>query len=196
VELNRICVFCGSSTGRDPAYVEAAQTLGRIAARQKIGIVFGGGSVGLMNALADAALEQGGEVIGVITHALAELDVDHQGLTEMRRVSTMHERKALMAELSDAFIALPGGIGTLEELFEALTWTQLGIHEKPCGLLNAADYYTPLLGFLDGAVDQGFLHPGHRSMLVIDTEPQVLMEKMLAWNPPRVKEWWIDRKSS
>lgn len=163
--------------------------MGRTLAERGIGIVFGGGSVGLMGVVADAALEAGGEVIGVIPHALAAREVDHRGLTELHKVDTMHERKALMAELSDGFIALPGGLGTMEELFEVWTWAQLGIHRKPVGLLNAAGFYDDLLQFLNRAVVEGFVRGTHREMLVVAEESALLLEKMAAYDPPAVPRW-------
>ncbi len=187
--IQRLAVFCGSSAGERPVYAEAAQAMGRTLAERGIGIVFGGGSVGLMGVVADAALEAGGEVIGVIPHALAAREVDHRGLTELHKVDTMHERKALMAELSDGFIALPGGLGTMEELFEVWTWAQLGIHRKPVGLLNAAGFYDDLLQFLNRAVVEGFVRGTHREMLVVAEESALLLEKMAAYDPPAVPRW-------
>jgi uncharacterized protein (TIGR00730 family) len=176
--MRRICVFCGSSSGGNAAYAEAARTVGAHLAQQKIGVVYGGGRVGLMGELADAALAGGGSVIGVIPRALFEREVAHEGVTEMRVVSSMHERKALMAELSEAFIALPGGMGTFEELCEVLTWAQLGIHSKPCGLLNVERYYDPLLALLDHAVREGFVRREHRSILIDDADPKRLIDRI------------------
>src|SRR3712207_1163783 len=159
--MNRVCVYCGSSPGARPEYRAAARDLGTHLAQSGIGVVYGGGKVGLMGAVADAARDAGGEVIGVIPRALWEREVGHRGLDDLRVVASMHERKALMADLSDAFVALPGGVGTLEELVEAMTWTQLGIHDKPCGLLDAGGYYRHLVAFLDHAVEERFLRPEH-----------------------------------
>jgi uncharacterized protein (TIGR00730 family) len=161
--MKRLCVFCGSSFGDDPAYLAAARDLGQLLAASGIGLVYGGASVGLMGAVADAALAAGGEVIGVLPQGLREREVGHNGLTELHIVATMHERKALMADLADGFIALPGGIGTLEEFCEILTWAQLGVHAKPCGLLDIADYYAPLIAFFDRMVAARFLRIEERS---------------------------------
>ncbi len=158
----RLCVFCGSSNGRGDDYLGAAHELGERMAARNIGLVYGGASIGVMGAVADAVLGRGGEVIGVIPKALADREVAHEGLSELHVVSSMHERKALMAQLCDAFVAMPGGLGTLEELFEVWTWAQLGIHNKPIGLLNVADFYTPLESFLDGLVAEEFVRPAHR----------------------------------
>ena len=181
--LRRICVFTGSRRGALPAYAEAANGLARDLFARGFGLVYGGGKVGLMNVIADAVLDLGGHVTGVIPDALVSKEVAHTGLSELRVVNSMHERKALMAELSDGFIALPGGIGTMEEFFEVLSWAQLGIHNKPCGLLNAAGYYDPLITFLDGAVAQDFVKPKHRALLIVESEPVALLdrfEKILA----------------
>jgi uncharacterized protein (TIGR00730 family) len=171
----RICVFCGSNRGNHPAYLEQATVFGRLLATRDIGLVYGGAHVGLMGALADAALAAGGEVIGVIPQALMDREIAHRGLTELRVVTSMHERKAQMAELSDAFVALPGGIGTLEELFEVWTWNQLGIHAKPCGVLNVRRFYDPLSAFLDHVVSEGFLKPENRGALRVEEEPEALL---------------------
>lgn len=187
--MRRICVFCGSSPGKRDVYLKAAQELGALLAQEGIGLVYGGACVGLMGAVADAALSAGGEVIGVIPQGLMEREVAHKGLTELRVVGSMHERKALMAELSDGFIALPGGIGTLEELFEIWTWAQLGSHEKPCALLNVAGYYDRLLTFVDFTVDEGFFRPVHRGMLLVESEPQALLTAMRAYRAPSVTKW-------
>lgn len=168
--MNRICVFSGSSAGVLDEYARTAASLGRELARRGIGVVYGGASIGLMGCVADAALEEGGEVIGIIPEALMVKEVVHSNLTDLRVVDSMHERKALMESLSDGFIALPGGYGTLEEIAEMITWLQLGFHTKPCGLLNVGSYYAHLIGFLDHAVDQGFLKKKHRDkLLVADT---------------------------
>jgi uncharacterized protein (TIGR00730 family) len=164
--MRRICVFCGSSPGRDPAYAALARSVGEGLARRGIGVVYGGGRVGLMGALADAALEAGGEVIGVIPQGLVDRELAHRGATELRIVRTLHERKAVMADLSDAFIALPGGLGTLEELAEVVSWAQLGLHAKPIGLLGVGGYWADLLRWLDGAVAAGFVAPVNRGLIL------------------------------
>lgn len=187
--LRRLCVFCGSSFGTSPAYSEAARQVGESLARRGVGLVYGGGNVGLMGVVADAALAAGGEVIGVIPHSLVAREVGHQGLTDLRVVDTMHERKALMADLSDAFLALPGGIGTLDEWFEIWTWAQLGLHGKPCGLLNVEGYYDPLLAFIDQMVSQGFLRDTHRNMILVDTTLEPLLDRMERYTPPVVEKW-------
>ena len=187
--MKRLCVFCGSSTGDAPAYTAAARALGTALARQGIGLVYGGAAVGLMGAVADAALAQGGEVIGVIPEALVRKEVAHGGLVDLRIVGSMHERKALMAELSDGFIALPGGLGTLEELFEVWTWAQLGYHAKPCALLNVAGFYDPLIAFLDSVVGHRFLKPAHRDMLVVASDSEELLAQLAAYQPPDVGKW-------
>lgn len=184
--MRRLCVFSGSSPGKDPAYRVAAADLGRILARERIGVVYGGASVGLMGAVADAARAAGGEVIGVIPQSLVDLEVAHTGLDDLRIVGSMHERKALMAELSDGFIALPGGIGTLEEIFEVWTWGQLGSHAKPCAFLNTRGYYTPLLDFLDHVVAEEFLKPVHRGMILVESDPESALRAMSGYRPPAV----------
>ncbi|MFT7667884.1 MAG: hypothetical protein ACI8X5_000569 [Planctomycetota bacterium] len=189
MKLRRICLFCGSSAGVDPAYVQAAEQFGRTLAEQGIGLVYGGGSVGLMGAAADAALAAGGEVIGVIPTAIRDLEVDHKGLTEMHVVDSMHIRKQLMHDFSDAFITLPGGHGTFDELFETITWLQLGYHEKPVGLLNVAGYYDALLAMLDGSLKQGFLTPFVRELLLAETDLDALLSRMQAWKAPDLKQW-------
>jgi uncharacterized protein (TIGR00730 family) len=182
-------VFCGASPGRDPRYAEAAAALGREIAARRLRLVFGGGAVGLMGVLADAALAAGGEVVGVIPHGLWHREVGHRGVTALHRVETMHERKSLMSELADAFVALPGGIGTLEELFEVWTWAQLGVHRKPCALLDAAGYYTHLRTFLDHAGAEGFLRPYTADLLVVDDDPGRLLARLAAWTPPPLERW-------
>jgi uncharacterized protein (TIGR00730 family) len=167
-------------------YTAAAEAFGALLARAGIGLVYGGGAVGLMGVVADAARAQGGEVIGVIPEALATREVAHQGLDDLRVVASMHERKATMAELSDAFVALPGGIGTLEELFEVWTWAQLGLHQKPCALLDVAGFYAPLIGFLDGVTSEGFLRPMHRDMLIVERDHDALLARLRAYRPPMV----------
>ena len=179
--LDRVCVYCGSRPGADPAFAEAARRLGARLAREGLGLVTGGGSVGLMGVVADAALAGGGTAVGVIPGALAEREIGHAALTELRVVDTMHERKATMAGLADAFVALPGGIGTLEEIAEVLTWTGLGLHAKPCALLNVGGYYDPFVAWLDDAAAQGFLRPRQRSGLWVEAEPDALVDRLLAW---------------
>lgn len=185
----RVCVFCGSSSGRAASYRAAAGAFGALLAREQIGLVYGGASVGLMGAVADAARAHGGEVIGVIPEALVAHEVAHRGLDDLRVVGSMHERKALMAELADAFVALPGGIGTLEELFEVWTWGQLGLHEKPCALLDVDGFYAGLTGFLDHVLEQGFLRPAHRSMLIVEADAQALLARLRAYTPPQRAKW-------
>jgi len=187
--VRRLCVFCGSSAGRDPAYRQLAEALGRTLAERGIGLVYGGGRVGLMGALADAALAAGGAVIGVIPQALLDREIGHRGLTDLRVVGSMHERKALMAELGDGFVALPGGVGTLEELFEVWTWGQLGLHAKPCGVLDRDGFYAPLLAFLDHLVQSGFVRPAYRAMLVSAHTPEALLAAFEAYEPPGVAKW-------
>jgi len=178
--MKRLCVFCGASMGRNPAYAEAARSLAKILATKGITLVYGGASVGVMGQLADAALEAGGEVIGVMPQELVNREVSHLHLSELIIVGSMHERKAKMAELSDGFIALPGGLGTLEELFEVLTWAQLRFHAKPCGLLNTNGYYDQLISFLDHSVDEKFIKPTHRQMIVLGDEPNALLKALEA----------------
>jgi uncharacterized protein (TIGR00730 family) len=187
--MRRICIFTGSNPGSEPAYADAAGELATLLAQRGIGIVYGGGKVGLMGVTADAALAAGGEVIGVMPRALIDRENGHRGLTELRVVDSMHERKALMVELSDAFVALPGGIGTLDELFEAYTWSQLGIHDKPVGVLNVAGYYDRLIAFLDDAVGAGFLRPQHRATLAVAADPVELLDALAAYEPPQVGKW-------
>jgi len=193
--MKRICVFCGSSPGHDPRYLEAARTMGQTLARRGLGLVYGGGSVGLMGAVADAALAAGGEVIGVIPEVLQIRELAHRSLTTLHVVGSMHERKALMAELSDGFVALPGGMGTLEELSEVLTWAQLGLHARPIGLLDVAGYYQPLADFFDRAVGAGFLRPAHRALLLVGHEPGALLDRFAAWRGP-VLDHVLDRATS
>ena len=183
--MRRICVFCGSNVGARSEYAEAARTLAAVLAERKLGIVYGGGNVGLMGVLADAALAHGGEVIGVIPQSLLDKEVGHRGVTELVVVETMHERKALMNDLSDAFIALPGGFGTFDEVFEVLTWAQLGFHGKPCALLNVAGYYDGLLAMLDHAVTERFLRPAHRELVIADTDASRLLQRLGALSPAR-----------
>jgi len=188
-DLRSVCVYAGSSVGVRPAYAEAAARLGRRLAERGVRLVYGGGAIGLMGVVADAALAAGGAVVGVIPHALQEREVGHAGLTELRVVASMHERKLTMAELSDAFIALPGGIGTVEELVEAMTWTQLGIHDKPCALLDVEGYYRPLVSFLDHATTEGFLPRRHRALLLSDDDGDALLERLARWTAPAVERW-------
>jgi uncharacterized protein (TIGR00730 family) len=189
----RICVFCGSSGGRRSEYIEAAREFGRLLAAHDIGLVYGGARVGLMGSLADAVLECRGEVIGVIPRALVDREIAHRGLSELRVVHTMHERKALMADLADGFVALPGGTGTLDEFFEVWTWAQLGLHGKPCGLLNVGGYYDDLSGFLDHVVVEGFLRESYRTMLVMESSAEGLLRRLLSSQPqPEAK--WTDTK--
>lgn len=187
--MKRVCVFCGSSPGRDPRHREAAGRLAHVLVGRGLALVFGGGSVGLMGVLADAVLAAGGEAIGVIPHGLAAREVAHGGLLDLRVVPSMHARKSLMAELSDAFLALPGGFGTLEELFEAITWSQLGIHRKPIGVLNVGGYYDGLIGFLDHAVAEGFVSRENRGLVQIADTPEALLDRLTAHRPPAGPEW-------
>jgi uncharacterized protein (TIGR00730 family) len=192
--MRRVCVFTGSSSGGRPEYRKAAATLGRLLAGRGIGVVYGGARVGLMGVLADAALAAGGEVVGVIPAGLVAKEIAHAGLTDLRIVGSMHERKALMSDLADAFIALPGGWGTLEEFFEVLTWAQLGLHRKPCGLLNAHGYFDTLLAFLDHTVGEGFVRPENRGLIAVAATPGELLERLAAVTPPPVEKW-LDRSS-
>jgi hypothetical protein len=187
--VHSVCVFTGSSPGARPAYAEAARALGAELAGRGLRLVYGGASVGLMGAVADAALAAGGEVVGVIPQHLVDREVAHTGLTDLRVTGSMHERKALMAELSSAFVALPGGFGTLEELFEVLTWSQLGLHAKPCGLLDVAGYWAPLRAFADHSVAEGFVRPAHRELLLAGTDPAALLDDLAAWRPAAVPKW-------
>lgn len=190
--LNSLCLFCGASAGANPAYLDAAASFGTTLAHRKIRLIYGGGSVGLMGVAADACLAAGGEVVGVIPRMLMEKEVGHAGVTQMHVVETMHERKALMTELSDGFIALPGGYGTLDELFESLTWQQLGYHTKPIGLLNANGFFDGLIVFLDHARDERFLRGLHRDSLQIDTDLAALIDKLRHAEAPDTGKW-LDR---
>jgi hypothetical protein len=192
VTISSVGVFCGSSPGLDPAFAEAAASLGRELACRQMRLVYGGGRVGLMGVLADAALGTGGVVHGVITRALEAREVAHVGLTKLEVVATMHERKAAMADRSDAFVMMPGGFGTLDEFFEVLTWNQLGIHTKPCGILNVNGYFDSLLAFFESAIGQRFLRAEHRDMVVIDNEVVSMVDKLVAWQPVAVDKW-LDR---
>ena len=187
--LERVCVFCGSSGGHDPVYRETARSVGRLLAQRAITLVFGGGHVGLMGAVAEAALAAGGEVIGVIPESLKRKELAYAGLTELIVTRTMHERKQRMADLSDGFIALPGGFGTFEEFCEILTWGQLGLHEKPCGLLNAKGYYAPLLALFDHALAEGFLKPPYRELVITEDDPERLLAAMQRYRPPTLEKW-------
>ena len=187
--MKHVCVFAGSSTGCRPEYRTAATELGAVLAARGIGVVYGGAHVGLMGALADAVLAGGGHVTGVIPRALVEKEVAHNGLSDLRVVSSMHERKALMADLADGFIALPGGWGTLEEMFEILTWAQLGLHRKPCGLLNVQRYFDQLLAFLDHTMEQGFVRREYGSLLAVAETPAALLDLMAVQKPPAVEKW-------
>ena len=190
--MKRICVFCGSSAESQSEYRACAAQLGAELTRRKIGLVYGGGNVGLMGAIADSVLEAGGEVIGVIPEHLMTREIGHNRLTKLHIVHSMHERKALMADLSDAFIALPGGFGTLEEFFEVLTWSQLGLHAKPCGIVNVLGYYTPLLATLDHAVQERFLKPQNRALVLARETPAELLQALEEWRPVHVEKW-LDR---
>ncbi|WAN08949.1 TIGR00730 family Rossman fold protein [Stutzerimonas balearica] len=193
--LRSICVFCGASTGTDPVYQEAAAAMGRTLAEQGITLVYGGGAVGLMGVVADAALAAGGEVIGIIPQSLKDAEIGHPGLTRLEIVDGMHARKARMAELADAFIAMPGGLGTLEELFEVWTWGQLGYHAKPLGLLDTNHFYAKLSHFLDHLVAEAFVRPQYREMLQRGDTPDALLERLRAWQPT-VKAKWSEREPS
>lgn len=190
--FQRLCVFCGSSQGAREIYTHAAQQLGRELAQRGIELVYGGGNVGLMGAIADAVLAAGGHVIGVIPEQLMARELGHTGIQDLRIVKTMHERKALMAELADGFIALPGGIGTYEEFFEVLTWAQLGIHEKPCALLNVDGFYDPVLHLLRHAVEERFIRETHRELIMVESEAARLLESMARHQPPHLHKW-IDK---
>jgi uncharacterized protein (TIGR00730 family) len=193
--LSSVCVFCGSNGGAAPAYLETATAVGRSLAERGLRLVYGGGRVGMMGAIADGALEAGGDVVGVIPQQIYDLEIGHEGLADLRVVGSMHERKALMAELADAFVALPGGIGTFEELFEVYTWAQLGLHRKPLGLLDVAGYYAPLETMLDHAVEERFLRPETRAMLVRDDSLDGLLARFAAWQAPGAPKW-IDRDAT
>jgi uncharacterized protein (TIGR00730 family) len=187
--VGSICVFCGSNSGNSRRYLEAAQELGELLGRRGLRLIYGGGNTGLMGSVADACLDAGGSVTGVIPRVLADKDLAHGGLTELRVVGSMHERKAIMADLADAFIALPGGLGTFEEFFEAATWTQLGLHRKACGVVNTAGYFDGLLALADRAVADGFLRPQHRNMLLADERPARLLDLLVAYTPPMLGKW-------
>jgi uncharacterized protein (TIGR00730 family) len=188
-KLRRVCVFCGSNPGRRPEYVQAAREMGRVLAERGHGLVYGGGKTGLMGVVADTVLAAGGEVLGVIPEALMAREVGHPGLTRLHVVKTMHERKAMMADLCDGFVALPGGFGTFEEFCEVLTWSQLGFHPKPCGLLNVAGYYDTLLALFDHATAEGFVPPAHRTIVIEDTDPARLLDRFATFIPPTTAKW-------
>jgi uncharacterized protein (TIGR00730 family) len=187
--LKRVCVFCGSALGASPAFREAAAALGGELVARSLGLVFGGGSVGLMGAVADAVLAGDGEVIGVIPRTLATKELLHVGVRDMRRVRDMHERKAVMAEHADAFVALPGGYGTFEELFEVITWAQLGFHRKNIGLLNVGGYFDPLVNLIDHAIESGFIKPAHRDLIFVETAPAALLDRLATHQMPAVRRW-------
>jgi len=193
--MKRLCVYCGSSSGRQPVYAQVARQLARAMVNRNIDLVYGGASVGIMGEIANAVLEEGGDVIGIIPKGLFKKEVAHTGVTELREVDSMHERKSLMADLSDGFIALPGGLGTIEEIFEIITWSQLGMHRKPCGLLNVCHYYDKLIGFLDHAVTEQFIKAAHHSTILVDECPDALLGKFEVYEAPETVKL-IDRKST
>jgi len=193
--LSRICVFCGSSPGKSPEFESSARRVGQTLAERKIALVYGGGRVGLMGAVADGTLQHGGEVIGVIPRVLATKELAHPGLTELRIVESMHERKALMASLSGGFIALPGGYGTFEEFFEIITWAQLGLHQKPCGVLNVAGYFDPLLALAQHGIEAGFVSEQHRCLIQHDADLAQLLAKFEAYTPPPLPKWITSAQS-
>ena len=193
--MERVCVFCGSSPGTRPEYGEAAEALGHALVKAGLGLVYGGASVGLMGWIADTVLAGNGEVIGVIPESMAKKEIAHGGLSDLRVVGSMHERKATMADLASGFIALPGGLGTFEELFEILTWAQLGMHKKPIGLLNVGGYYDPLMMMLDRAVGQQFVRPEHRGLLLVSTDPDALLVSMTSYKP-MAREKWINAEET
>jgi len=189
--MHRVCVFCGSNRGARPAYADAARTLGAVLAARRIGLVYGGGRVGLMGVLADAALAAGGEVIGVIPRALATKEIAHDGVSELRVVASMHERKAQMAALADGFVALPGGFGMLDELFEVVTWAQLGLHAKPIGVLNVAGYFDALRAVVEQGIAERFVHPGYRVLLTYAERADDLLDAMARWRAPAGFRKWL-----
>lgn len=193
--LSTICIFCASSPGADPRYADAARSFGALLARTERRVVYGGGNTGLMGALADGVLSAGGEIIGVMPRHLVEREVAHLALTRLETVTSMHERKARLADMADAFVALPGGLGTLEEFTEIWTWGQLGLHRKPYGLLNVADFFSPLLAFLDHAVAERFVRPEHRAMVHVAEKPEALLEAMEHAPPPALPKW-LDRATT
>jgi uncharacterized protein (TIGR00730 family) len=187
-----VAVYCGSNPGNDPAYASAAAALGRTLADRGLHLIYGGGHLGLMGQVADAVLGHGGQAHGIITEALQAKEIAHVRLTSLRVVGTMHERKAAMADAADAFIMLPGGFGTLDEFFEVVTWTQLGVHAKPCGILDAAGFFDPLLAMVDATVAAGFVQPAHRDLIIADDAPGRLLDRLAAWTPVTVEKW-LDR---
>jgi len=189
LQLKRICVFCGSHLGHDPAYLAAAVELGKRLVERGLGLVYGGGDVGLMGAVADAVMAAGGEVIGVIPRSLRDREVAHHGITDLQVTDSMHERKRLMYAQAEAVLALPGGIGTLDELFEAMTWNQLGIHSKPAGLLNVGGYFDPLIAMLDRALEQGFVGRGHRDFLCVEAGVDAVLDALAKFRPPPGEIW-------
>ncbi|MGP4065803.1 TIGR00730 family Rossman fold protein [Oceanobacillus sp. M65] len=194
--MKSIAVFCGSSDGASDVYIESARRLGKELANRKITLVYGGASVGVMGALADAVLEHGGKVIGVMPTFLEQREISHKRLTELIVVGSMHERKAKMAELADGFIVLPGGPGTLEEFFEIFTWTQLGLHQKPCGLLNINQYFNPLIELFNHMTNEKFLHEKYRSIAIVEDDPKRLLEKFYSYEPPTIKTYITDEKQT
>lgn len=194
MSLKRVCVFCGSSPGARPDYLDAARALGTELAARGVGLVYGGADVGLMGTLADACRASGGEVTGVIPASLVEAEVAHTRLDDLRVVGSMHERKALMSDLSDGFIALPGGFGTIEEFCEVLTWSQLGLHQppKPCALLDVAGFFTPLVALFDAAVAEGFVRAVHRALVLVESAPSAVLDALAAWEPPPPTRKWVD----
>ena len=190
--MQHICVFCGSSSGARPIYAEMARAVGKELAARGLGVVYGGSSIGLMGALADAALAAGGEVIGVLPRGLFRREVAHRGLTALREVGSMHERKALMGELADGFLALPGGFGTCDELFEVVTWAQIGLHHKPIGLLDVEGFFAPLLAFVRHAAQEGFLPPAHVDLLLRAETPAAIIDQLLTYQPPTLPDKWLD----
>lgn len=193
--LKTLAVFCGSSNGASPIYVEVAKKLGEELAKRNITLVYGGASVGVMGAVADSVLNMGGKVIGIMPSFLEKREISHSSLTELIVVDSMHERKAKMAELADGFIALPGGPGTLEEFFEIFTWAQLGLHQKPCGLLNINHYYDPLIALFNHMSDEQFLHEKYRSMALVDVEPTGLLDQFNRYEPPTVKSYITEKQT-
>jgi len=187
--MKNICVYCGSNPGRLAAYADGARSLAKALVDRDLGLVYGGASVGIMGLIANSVLQLGGRAVGVIPEALKRKEIEHTGLTELHVTRSMHERKTLMADLSDGFIALPGGVGTLEEIFEVWTWAQLGFHAKPCGLLNVAGYYDGLTAFLDHTVAEQFVRPAHRSTLMVEPTPDVLLDRFASYQAPTVQKW-------
>ena len=188
-ELSTLCVYCASSPGIDPDFGLAASSFGRLLVERQIRLVYGGGHVGLMGLLADAVLQDGGQVHGVITRALEDKEVAHQGLTMLEVVDTMHQRKAAMADLADGFVMLPGGFGTLDEFMEAVTWTQLGIHSKPCGVLDVKGYFDPLRAMLERATRERFMREQHRAIVIVESDPEALLDRLSSWKPSTVEKW-------